>query len=134
MRQLKLKSAFFYQVAYLDPQHIVSMDTIDRHYAWRVWDLSKDETPPELTPGQVTVGRRIFYPNGRQFLRTHGYWPEGELLPVLKEADIHQQLRLETQSRWSVAAFGPDCATILYREAGPIGAGGAYATHFHIRQ
>ncbi len=132
MRLLKLPNGHFTRVAYAGVQSLVTIDTQTRPYSTRLWDLSRDAEPTELTSAQANLARILFKPGGERFLRVQGVWTDGESLPSIAKAHmVEGHLIIKGSPELQAFAFAPNGAAILYREAGLIE--GFYQTHFHLR-
>jgi WD40 repeat protein len=132
MRLLKVPNGRFRRVAYTGPHSLLTIDTQGNQWVARLWNLAQDSEPVELSREQEDLARFLFKPGGTRFLRTQGAWPEGEPLPVLDRAErIEQTLVVDGKPQWVSFAFGPDGATILFRQAGLID--NDYRTHFHLK-
>ena len=133
MRILRLPNGYFTRVAYAGAQAVVTIDTQNRPYSTRLWDLAREAEPLELTLDQASLVRVLFKSGGDHFLRTQGVWTEGQPLPSIPKAgNVQGYLVVEESPKLEAFTFAPDGATVLYRQAGPIG--GLYRTYFHVRE
>jgi WD40 repeat protein len=127
-----LPGSTFVQVAYLDPQRLVTASYSGGSRSLRVWSLTSESPPAPVHWMQSAAVWELFTPGGGEFLRRQGLWPDGSELPVTTTPGselVDAAMQLPNMCRY--AAFSPHDRLALCAET--VVTRGRYSTHFHLR-
>jgi WD40 repeat protein len=128
MRKLVLPGASFTHLAYASAQGLLSIE-YDRGATYRLWDLAegRSEVIDWLQGRVVWVA---FQPGGVCFLRSQGFWPDGERLPpaVHKGTTDRHPIFNSNEPDWRPVAFGPGGAVLYWEQLL-----GTSSARFHLR-